>query len=302
VSVRVGIGWGSFGAVRLTPDEFFPLVETLEQLGCDSIWLSDSATLGGPAPLATLAAIAARTEKMKLGTNVLVAPARNPVLLAKEMATVDAISGGRFLPGFGSGIDMEPEASVIGVARNERTARLEETMAIVRLLWPGEPVSYEGRFTSFEDVRLSPAPARAKLEIWLGGSAPAALRRTGRLADGWLASFVSPAEFAACVEQIKEAAAEAGRAIDEDHYGTTIFAAPSRVELPDRALQLLERRPGLLLEDHIALGAEALRELLGRYVEAGASKFVVVPIADDLPTWLAEIYTAAVAPVEAAAY
>jgi probable F420-dependent oxidoreductase len=301
MSVRVGIGWSPFERADLAPDGFLRTVEHIEELGFDSIWLSDSATLGGPAPLVSLAAIAARTQHLKLGTNVLVAPARNPVLLAKELATVDALSEGRLLPAFGLGIDREPEAGVIGVPRGERAARTEEAIEIVRLLWPGEPVAFEGRFTSFEGVSLSPQPTRPALDIWLGGSSPAALRRTGRIADGWLGAFVSPPELADCVGQIVEAATAAGRQIDDDHYGTTLFAAPSAAALPYEARVLLGRRPELALDDHVAIGTRALQELLERFLEAGASKFVVIPIADDVPAWLEEIRSEVVEPVEQAA-
>ena len=92
MSVRVGIGLGGATAVDVRGSTFLMLVDGLEELGYDSVWLSDSATLPGPAPLSTLAAIAARTKRLKLGTGVLVASARNPALLAKELATVDAIS------------------------------------------------------------------------------------------------------------------------------------------------------------------------------------------------------------------
>lgn len=298
MSVRVGIGWGPFGGDDLSPDSFLGVIERIEELGYDSIWLSDSATLTGPAPLAALAAIAARTTRLKLGTNVLVAPARNPVLLTKELATVDALSGGRLLPAFGLGVDAEPEAGAIGVPRAERAARTEEAIEIVRLLWGGGPVTYQGRFASLIDVRLSPAPIRPALDIWLGGSSPAALRRTGRIADGWLGSFVSPRELAGCVERISEVAADAGRQIDDDHYGTTLFAAPSRAALSPGALSLLNRRPSLAFDDHVAIGAAALHELIGRFLEAGASKFVVVPIADDVPAWLEELRVEVIAPVE----
>ena len=120
MSVRVGIGWGPFGGSDLAPDRFFGLVEWIEELGYDSIWLSDSATLGGPAPLVALAAVAARTRRLKLGTNVLIAPARNPVLLAKELATVDALSEGRLLPAFGLGIGSDkPVSRVTGRSCSE---------------------------------------------------------------------------------------------------------------------------------------------------------------------------------------
>ena len=141
VSVRVGIGLGPFGDDDLSPGGFLRQVERVEELGYDSIWLSDSATMAGPAPLVALAAAAARTTRLKLGTSVLVAPARNPVVLAKELATVDALSGGRLLPAFGLGIDAEPEAGAIGVARSERAARTQEAIEIVRLLWQGTPVT-----------------------------------------------------------------------------------------------------------------------------------------------------------------
>jgi probable F420-dependent oxidoreductase len=299
MSLRVGIGLGSAPGVDVAPEPFFALIEAIEELHFDSLWLSDSATLGGPAPLPTLAAVAAVTRRLKLGTNVLVAPPRNPVLLAKELATVDALSGGRLLPAFGLGIDMGREAETMGVPRGERAARTEEAITIVRALWRGDPVTYAGRFTSLTDVRLAPRPARDSLDIWLGGSSRAALRRTGRLADGWLGSFVSPAELRDCVRSIVEAAEDAGREIDDDHYGTTLFATPAADEVPPGLAAILRRRPELAVEDHVAVGAEALRRLLDRFVEAGASKFVVVPVAADLHTWLEELREVAIAPFEA---
>jgi probable F420-dependent oxidoreductase len=298
VSVRVGIGLGSFAPEEMSPDSFFPLVDRLDEFGYDSIWISDSATLGGPAPLVTLGAVAVRSKRLKLGTNVLVGPARNPVLLAKELSTLDSLSQGRLLPAFGLGVEIGPEAAAIGTPRGERGPRTEEAIEVIRLLWRGEPVTYDGRFTKLEQVTLSPPPIRPGLDIWLGGSRPAALRRSGRLADGWIGSFLSPAEVADAIGLIKEAAAEAGREIEDDHYGTTLFAAPSADELPPAAERLLTLRPELAREDHIAFGAAELRALLERFVAAGASKFVVVPIAADRLRWLEQLRVEAVEPVE----
>ena len=298
MSVRVGIGIGPFGDGGVSPGGFLRHVERVEELGYDSIWLSDSATMAGPAPLVALAAAAACTRRLKLGTSVLVAPARNAVLLAKELATIDALSGGRLLPAFGLGIATEPEAGAVGIARAERAARTEEAIEIVRLLWRGGPVTYDGRFASLAEVTLTPTPTRPSLDIWLGGSSPSALRRTGRIADGWLGAFVSPEELATCVARIAEAADEAGREIEDDHYGTTLFSAPSPSALTPEALALLRMRPDLALGDHVAIGAPALRELIERFVEAGASKFVVIPIAEDVPAWLEEVRVEVVAPVE----
>jgi probable F420-dependent oxidoreductase len=301
VSVRAGLGWSPFDAVDPGSPAFWAAVEAMEELGYDSLWLSDTATLGDAAPLPTLAAVAARTERLKLGTGVIVAPARNPVLLAKELATVDAVSGGRLFPAMGLGIDEPRESRAIGVERRERPARLAECIAIVRALWAGGPASFEGRFWSFEDVELAPRPTRPRIEIWLAGHSPAALRRTGRLADGWLGSFVAPSEIPGIVEAIQGSAAQAGRRIDDDHFGTTLFAAQDEACLPPAARALLDRRPGLAREDHVAVGAPALRRLLGRFVDAGASKFVVIPMARDHVGWLRELWLEAVGPVEEAA-
>ena len=285
MSVRVGIGFGPFGdGASSSPSGFLRRVEQIEELGFDSIWLSDSATMAGPAPLVALAAAAARTSTLKLGTSVLVAPARNPVLLAKELATVDALSGGR-LP---AGVRPRHREGARGergrVPRAERAARTEEAIEIVRLLWSGEPVTYEGRFASLSEVTLPPRPTRPSLDIWLGGSSPAALRRTGRLADGWLGAFVSPDELA----DLRRADRRGGRRGRPRDRGRSLrHDAVRRASAvgahSQRHWRCCGGGPELALDDHVAIGAPALRELLERFLEAGADKFVVIPIAETSP-------------------
>ena len=253
LSVRVGIGWNPFDRASIGGTLFWQTVEQLERDGWDSLWLSDVATGPGVAPLPMLAAVAARTERLKLGTSVLVAPPRNPLLLAKELATVDVISGGRFFPAFGIGQADPVQLAALGLERDERGARLEECLHIIRKLWRGEPVTYHGRFTTLEGVTLSPRPTRPRIEPWLGGSTSAAVRRAGRVADGWLTARVSPGEFAELLGVLREAAADAGRTVPEDHFGTVLFA------------------------DEVA----ETRELLQAFREAGATKFVLYPRVDD---------------------
>jgi probable F420-dependent oxidoreductase len=301
VSVRVGLGWSPFETLDPGRGRFWRVVDLLEELGVDSLWLSDTATLPDPAPLVTLAAVAARTERLKLGTGVLVMPPRRPLVLAKELATLDVISGGRLFPAFGLGIDMPAEREAMGVPAGERVARLEEGIAVLRALWAGGPVTHRGALYALSEVTLSPTPTRPRLDIWLGGRTAAALERVGRLGDGWLASFAAPPELAAGARAIREAAAAAGRAIEEDHYGATLFAVAGEDDLPPGAMALLGRRRDLRLEDHVAFGAPALRDLLRRFVAAGASKFVVVPIARDVEAWIRAVKREAVDPVEAAA-
>jgi probable F420-dependent oxidoreductase len=298
LTVRVGLAPNPFDGDRGV-DGLWALVDAMEQSGYDSLWLSDSAGLGGLSPLPTLAAIAARTEKLKLGTNVLVLPPRNPVMLARELATVDALSGGRLLPAGGLGIDIPAERAALGVAPKERVTRMEECIRILRALWTTEgPVDYEGQFVQLQGIELFPHPFKRKLELWLAGNAPAALRRTGRLADGWIGSFIAPQEFAKLTDIIRTAAHEEGRSIDEDHYGTTLFACPSPDEMPSDAMALLTRRPELAVEDHIAYGPDQLRELLTRFIAQGGSKYVVVPIAKDVPRYIALLKEEAIRPVE----
>jgi probable F420-dependent oxidoreductase len=301
LSVRVGVGLSPLAPAPPSA-EFWGMVATLEGVGYDSLWLNDSpGRLGSVAPLPTLAAVAARTERLKLGTNVLVLPHRNPVVLARELATLDVLSGGRLLPAGGLGVDLPRELEATGVAKAERGPRVEESVTVVKRLWEGGPVSHRGRFWSFTDVTLAPTPTRPRLELWLGGRAPAALRRIGRVADGWLASFAGPEQVGEGIATIRAAAAAAGRTIDEDHYGATIFSAPSEAELPPPGDLLLDRlRPGTDRADHVAVGAAETRQLLERFLAVGATKFVLNPLARDPAAWLRELYPAAIEPLERA--
>jgi probable F420-dependent oxidoreductase len=269
----------------------------MEEIGFDSLWMSDSAAGGTPSAMPTLAAIAMRTEKLKLGTSVLVLPPRNPVLLAKELATVDVISGGRLLVIGGLGIGTPNELAAFGISREDRVGRLEESVEIIHRLWPGEPVTYSGKYWSLQEVTLAPKPVRGRIELWLAAETPVALRRAGRIADGWLTAFIPPERFADGIDTIQEHARAAGRSIDDDHYGATVFAAASPEDLPAQARALIESRPaGEQLT--LTYGADQLRETLIRYCRAGASKFVVNPIARDLIPWLREIHQEVVTPVE----
>jgi probable F420-dependent oxidoreductase len=298
LSVRVGVTW-SPRAGETVPGALWPVVDALESGGWDSLWLNDTGAPGGVAPLPLLAAVAARTDRLKLGTNVLVLPPRNPVFLARELATVDALSSGRLLPAGGLGVANPREHRAMGVPSGERAARLEESIAIIAALWRGEPVTREGRFWSLEDAVLTPRPSRPKLEFWLGGRAPVALRRIGRIADGWIASFAGPEEFAAGVAVIRTSARDAGRKIDDDHFGTTIHAVREPDGLGLDTERLFALRPDVRPEEHVAHGPEQLRELLGRFIAVGATKFVLVLHARDIVRWIEELRPV-IAPLEAA--
>lgn len=274
--VRIGFGLGTASAEVADPARLRAVATTLEQSGFDSLWLSERATGPVPDPLVALAMAAAWTDRLKLGTSVLVVPGRNPALLAKELATVDRLSGGRLLPAVGLGIADGDEQQAFGVERRERASRFDEVLPLLRRFWSGEPVTWAGDHHRYDHLRILPTPVQTPLEVWLGGRSPAELRRVGRLGDGWLPSFCTPEEAAAGRALVDEAASAAGRSIDRGHFGALVVVADGRV--PDRLAALVEARsPGTPVERVVARDATALRELLQAFVEVGFTKFVVVP-------------------------
>jgi probable F420-dependent oxidoreductase len=221
---------------------------------------------------------AGRTTKLKFGTSVMILPGRNPIVLAKELATLATMSGGRLLPAFGLGAVDPVEQQAFGVERTERARLFDETLAVMRAAWSGRPFTHHGERFHYDEVTVLPAPSR--LDVWLGGNAPSELRRVGRSADGWLPSFVTPADAAAGRRTIEQVCAEHGRSIEDDHYGVLIPYALGPI--PDRlAAVLARRRPDL--DDPtevVATSWDALRRSIERFVDVGTSKFVVLPVVE----------------------
>lgn len=284
MSVRVGVavtGWPFAGE---DPEALFTYAARCEALGIDSLWLSER--LAGPAPflepMAAIAAMAARTRQLKFGMSVLVLPARNPVVLARQIATIDFLSGGRLLPAFGLGTDDPREQEATGVPKAERAGRTDEAMVLMRRLWTEDAVTHHGRYFHVTEVTMRPRPLLAHRAVWFGGRSEAALRRVARLGDGWLASAVTPDEVRAGVATIQRLAAEAGRVIEPDHYGVILPYAitDDPVEVLGRVGPALRRlRPELAVEAYALVGsADACVERIARYIAAGASKFVLRPI------------------------
>lgn len=278
LKVRIGVGLGTLTASG-TPDRFARFVDRLEELRFDSLWVSERIASSAPDPLVALAVAAGRTERLKLGTSVLVLPGRNPVVLAKELASLDVLSNGRLLPAVGLGAADAAEHRAFGVERGERGRRHDEALALMRACWTGEVISHEGEFHPVHEVQVLPRPVKGDLEVWLGGIAPSELRRVGRVGDGWLPSFCSPEDVADGLPVITEAARAAGRTIDPQHIGALIPYCDG--ELPPQIVELVHRRrPELDARRVIPTRAE-LPDLIGEFVAVGASKFVVVPLVGD---------------------
>lgn len=163
-----------------------------------------------PDPLVWLSFVAAGTERIRLATGILILPQRNPVVLAKELATLDAMSGGRLDLGIGVGW-LEEEFEAIGVPFADRGARTDDHVAALRALWTQDKATYHGEFTNFTDCILRPRPKQATIPIHVGGHSPAAARRAGRLGDGFFPGRGEHDDLRALFDIMRVTAVHAGR-------------------------------------------------------------------------------------------
>ncbi len=261
------------------------LVDGLEKRRFDTLWLSDTPMTPAVEPLMALAVASARTTRLKLGTNVVV-PGRNPLLLAKELAHLDRLCGGRLLLAFMPGIGSPSERAALGVTGVDRNNRIKQAIELCRAWWEGDEVTAEFDGFVYENVRVGPPPVQEPLEIWLGGNGPKSLALTATHADGWLASRATPAEAELSRRTIEAGAAEAGRFIDDDHFGISIPYA--RAALPDRTMEAVMRKTDAAPSDICPIGPQELTDLVQRHLDAGITKFVLRPMSLD-DGWDAEL-------------
>ena len=272
MKIRIGVSLGPAGA----PEAFADAVEMIEQAGVDSLWLPENVYSPLVEPFTGMAFALARTRRLKAGSGISVLPGRHPVLVAKQLASLAGLAPGRVLPVFGLLPAQPAERVLFGVPDGQRAAVFDESLQLLRLLLTAEKVSFDGEFFTVSDASVGSLPAKP-LDIWLGGSAPAGLRRIGRLADGWLGSLLTPAEAAAAVAVIQQAAAQAGREVDPDHFGLSLPLALAGIP-PALQASIQRRRPDADPATLVAAGWDGARRMIGEYVEAGLSKFVVRPV------------------------
>lgn len=272
MKVRIGIALGGYADA----DGFTAAVDRLEEMGVDSLWLQEMVFGPQVEPFIGMAHALSRTRHLKVGTGVAVLPGRHPVLVAKQLASLAALAPGRVLPVFGLKPARADELAMFPVP-GPRGAVFDESLELVRLLLREENVSFTGQYFTVDGASVGPPPVKP-LDIWTGGSAPGAFRRAGRLADGWLGSFLTPPESRAAREAIQAAAAEAGREVETDHFGISLAVATDGI--PDQlAAAVRQRRPAADPADLIAAGWADARRMLEEYVAAGLSKFVIRPAA-----------------------
>jgi probable F420-dependent oxidoreductase len=264
---------------------FWRWVDLCEQGGIDSIWQSDRLISRTPVLecMTALAAVAGRTRRIKFGVNVIAVAMRDPVLLAKQCATIDMLSDGRLLPGFGIGSPRGAEWAAMHLDPTTRGRKTDEALEIIARLWKGEALTYAGKHFQLSDASISPLPVQADLPMWIGGSSPAAVRRTAKYGTGWQAGSETPETVGRVIAAIQDALATAGRSIDDDHYGAAFsyrFGGPDDPGV-SRAMARYQARTGRDASQHFVCGdAAAIVERIARYVDHGASKFVLRPAAD----------------------
>jgi len=293
MKIRVGYGLGVW--TRLNDTSFIDVVDALEDLRYDSLWVSERIGSECPDPVVAMSVAAARTKKLKFGMSVMVLPGRNPVLLAKQLATLDRMSNGRLLPAFGLGVADAAEQQAFGVERGERAKLFDEALQVMRKCWLDDEVNHDGHWFKLNGLRVEPKPKQSPPDVWLGGIAPSELKRVARLSDGWLPSFVMPDEAGSGWDTINTHAATLGREIEDEHFGVLI---PYRFgPLPDAlAAGLAARRPDLA--DPGVLIPNGWDELVTRirdFIAVGASKFVVLPLVepDGSDAWIRHLEEAA---------
>lgn len=204
------------GGPDVTP--IYRMAEMAEVAGYHSVWVGDSVTAKPRLDaVVTLAAVAARTSRVRLGTAVMLAALRPPVILAHQIASLDVLTGGRLIWGVGAGRGgraiLENEFAACGVPMRERAKRLEETLEICRLLWSGKPVSYTGQHFRLQDVALEPVPIQTPgVPIWIASNlVERGLTRVAELGDAWITNVTTLDVYRRCWEKIRASARAAGR-------------------------------------------------------------------------------------------
>ena len=281
-NVAIGLGLMEFPFDSVAG--YWRWVDLCETGGVDSLWQTDRMISREPILecMSVMAALAGRTRRFKFGVNVLSLAFRDPVLLAKQCATIDVLSEGRLLPAFGIGSPLAPEWRTLNLDTKTRGRKTDEGLEIIRRLWAEESVDFEGVHYRLSGASISPKPVQPDLPMWIGGSTAAAIRRTARFGTGWQAGGETPDDIGAVVDAIRAAAIAEGRPIDDDHYGAGIAFRFGGRDDPalERLFDAYRRRTGRDPQKHFAIGdAEAIVDRIAAFVAGGISKFILRPAA-----------------------
>jgi alkanesulfonate monooxygenase SsuD/methylene tetrahydromethanopterin reductase-like flavin-dependent oxidoreductase (luciferase family) len=290
VKVRFAV---SFDAGRVEPGHLASLVTGAEERGFDTLWFADLPLVNAVDPALAVAFAAGLSSRLRLGVD-LVPFGHESFVVARQLAQLDQLTDGRLLVTVVPGLDLPGERAALGIAGRDRGRLLDSLLPELRTWWAGSAVTV-GQGEATAEVTLPVLPRQDPLEIWLGGHGPQAVRRAGRLADGWLGSggALGPRQAGELCRRIKEEAAAAGREIDPEHFGLSIRYARAADDLSAPGTRPIAAAPNQSSAPAPPVGAGALRDLVGELVEQGMSKFVVrraAPVASwpDELDWLAD--------------
>lgn len=265
---------------KASPEHVVEVARTAEALGFDSVWTSDHVLIPEQVesyypyrangrwdypsnskwmdPLLSLAWAAAAAPRLQIGTSVLVAPLRNPVLLAKQVATLDFLSGGRVILGLGAGW-MKEEADVMNASFDDRGSRLREMIDLMRHLWTGESADFHGRYWTVTNARMHPTPVNKRVPIALGGHSPIAIRRAARIADAWLPHARQPDQLRQEIAQLRAECQRRGRASVE------VIVQSGRAYQLSPEIHAIHQELGV---DHVILDTHVAGDDQSEFVEA----------------------------------
>jgi len=259
----------------------------MEELPIDSLWTGGHIASRNPSPEAmmNLARLSAVTERVTIGTSILLLPLYEPAIVAKQIADLDRATGGRVVLGVGIGGEYPAEFRACHVPMGERGRRADEAIALLRKLWTAETITHDGRFYAMADVRVHPAPVQAGgPPIVVAGRREPAMRRAALLGDGWFPYLYSARRYAASVQRIREMAAEAQRGLDGFGWYAWVFVNvdPDGARARDGAAQTMGgnyNQDFREMVDNVAAAGtpEEVIDKLSAFVEAGARHFVFMP-------------------------
>ncbi|MCB1645830.1 MAG: TIGR03619 family F420-dependent LLM class oxidoreductase [Pseudomonadales bacterium] len=281
MTIGIGLGLSRFPFAEVS--EFWRWVQLCDEAGVNSLWQTDRLVTREPMleSLATMAALAGATRRIRFGMNVASIALRDPLLLARQCATIDMLSEGRLLPAFGIGSALSDDYRATGTPTRRRGKKADEALQLVRQLWQQESVDFDGEFFHYQRASIAPKPANPSIPLWIGGSSEAAMQRVARYGTGWLGGLDTPAQAAVMVRGIREALKVTGRKIDDDHYGATFsfrFGDPEE-PVAKAAIEGLRQRLNQDPADYLAIGdGELIRSRVLEFVRAGCQKFVLLPI------------------------
>ena len=282
--MAIGIGMGTSVFPFDNARDYFKWVDKCEAGKVDSIWQTDRLVSKESMLecLSAMAILAGYTESIRFGMNVASIAIRDPLVTAKQCATIDYISGGRLLPAFGLGSKISRDYTATNISTKGRGRKADEALEIVSRLWAEDSVTFQGEHFSYKDAVITPRPANASIPLWIGGSSQIAVKRTARIGTGWLGGIDSPETAGAVVSGVKEALKNTEREIDDDHYGATLLFRFGNQE--DRSVlsttKGITARIGKNARRYYVVGnTSEIVERIKEFIDVGCQKFVLLPMA-----------------------